>query len=116
MYAQRQRGFSLLSIVFVGIAIVLALVYGRAFVTIPSTSYKVGSIMSGLIREGNNRDYEIKKIFDERIQFERIINIVSSKNLTVEQGDAGVKLTAEYEHCAELWTNWTVCAQMKVVR
>lgn len=109
-----QRGMSLLPIVFLGIAVVLVLVYGRAFFTIPYTGYKVGSIMSGLIREGNTKDYEIKKIFDERVQFERMLDVVSSKNLTVIEGDTGLKLKAEYEHCAALWTNWTVCAQMTV--
>lgn len=111
-----QRGMSLLSLIFMGIFVMLVLIYGRAFFTIPYTGYKVGSIMSSLIREGNNKDYEIKKIFDERVQFERMLDIVSSKNLTVSNGDSGVKLTAEYEHCAELWTNWTVCAQMTVTR
>lgn len=111
-----QRGFSLLSLVFIGVAVVLALVYGQTFFTIPYTGYKVGSIMSNLIREGNTKDYEIKKIFDERVQFERISEIVSSKDLTVVNGDTGVKMTAEYEHCGELWKNWTVCAQMTITR
>lgn len=111
-----QRGMSLLSVVFFGIVIVLLLVYGRAFFVIPYTSYKVGNILSGLIRDGNTKDYEIKKIFDERVQFERIGDIVSSQNLTTSQGESGLKMTAEYEHCASLWTNWNVCAQVTVKR
>ena len=111
-----QRGMSLLSLVFLGIVVVLLLIYARAFFVIPYTGYKVGSIMSGLIRDGNTKDYEIKKVFDERIGFEKISNIVSSQNLTVSQGESRLQMTAEYEHCAELWTNWTVCAQMTVKR
>lgn len=111
-----QRGFSLLSIVFLGLFVVLALAYGRSFVNIPYTSYKVGSILSSSIRDGNAKESEIKRIFDERTQFERISDIVSSKNLTVTNGPSGVNVTAEYEHCSELWTNWTVCARMSIAR
>lgn len=111
-----QRGFSLLSIVFFGIFVVLLLVYGSAFFNIPYTGYKVKNILTTAIRDGNAKESEINKIFDERIQFEKLSNIVSSKNLTVTNGPSGVNVTAEYEHCSELWTNWTVCARMSITR
>lgn len=111
-----QRGFSLLSIVFVGIFVVLVLVYGRSFFNIPYTGYKVKNILSTAIRDGNAKESEIKKIFDERVQFEKLSDVVSSKNLTVTSGPSGVNVTAEYEHCSELWKNWTVCARMSIAR
>lgn len=111
-----QRGLSLLSLVFFGMFTVMVLVYGRAFFVIPYTGYKVGSILSSLVREGNTKEYELKKVFDERVLFEKMSDVVSSKNLSFSSGDSGTKITAEYEHCAELWKNWTICAQMTVTR
>ena len=113
---KHQRGFSLLSLVFTGFFVVLVLVYGKAFVVIPYTHYKVGSIMTSLIREGGMKEYELKKVFDERVQFERIADIITSKNLTITSGNSGVQIVAEYEHCAILWTNWNICAQMTAKR
>lgn len=111
-----QRGFSLFSIVFLVMFVILALAYGRSFFDIPYTGYKVGSILASSIRDGNTKESEIKKVFDERVQFEKISDIVSSKNLTVTSGPSGVNATAEYEHCSELWKNWTVCARMSIAR
>lgn len=110
----KQRGFSLLSMVFVGIFAVLFLVYAQAFVIIPYTGYKVGGILTALPKDG--KEFEIKKVFDERVRFERLGTIVSSNDLTFSSGEGPTKITAEYEHCSELWKNWTVCAQMTVTR
>lgn len=111
-----QRGVSLLSLVFVGIAAVLFLVYGSALIGIPYTSYKVGNIMKGIVKEGTTKDSDIKRVFNERVRFEGIGNIVSAENLTISQEGSTPKLTAEYEHCEALWKNWTVCAQITTTR
>lgn len=111
-----QRGFSLISVVFIGIALVMSLAYLRGFITIPYTDYKVASIMSSLIKEGNVKDYEIKQVFDQRVQFERIGHLVSSKDLEITPSDTKVKLKVEYEHCEALWTTWTVCSTRIIER
>lgn len=111
---KKQRGFSLMTMVFVGIFAVMALVYAQAFVIIPYTGYKVGTILASLPKDG--KEFEIKKVFDERARFERLATIVSSKDLTFTSGEGPTKITAEYEHCSELWKNWTVCAQMTITK
>lgn len=111
-----QRGFSLFAVVFLSIFIVLALVYARPFFEIPYTGYKVQSILAGAIKEGNGKDSEIKRIFDERTTFENLSKVVTSKDLSITNSAGGITVTADYEHCAELRKNWTVCARMSVTR
>ena len=105
-----QRGLSLMAMVVVGVLLILALVYAKAFVQIPYTTYKVKSIINGILDEGTTSPKEIEKVFNSRTMFEGINSTVNADNLTIDITDRTATVNAEYDHCEPLWTTWTVCS------
>ena len=109
-----QRGFSLFSIVAVGVVVVLALAYARGFIQIPYTKYKVSSIVASILKEGNTKPSDIKSLFNSRVMFEGISGIVNADNMTIESTERMIQIKVDYEHCEPLWKHWTVCSEVLI--
>lgn len=109
-----QRGFSLSSIIAVGVIVVLALAYARGFIQIPYTKYKVNTIVASILKEGTTKPSDIKSLFNSRVMFEGISGVVNADNLTIESTERNVQIKVDYEHCEPLWTHWTVCAEVLI--
>lgn len=107
-----QQGLSLLSIVFVGVILILGLAYARGFVQIPYTQYKVGTIVTGILKEGTTKPSDIKSLFNSRVMFEGISGIVNADNLTIDTTEREIQVKVDYEHCEPLWKHWTVCSEI----
>lgn len=112
----QQRGLSLLSTVILGLLLVMGLVYLKAFVVIPYTAYKVGIIADSLSKETRVNVTELKKLFDQRLQFENLQGILTSDDMSVVQTSSGASIRVEYEHCEILWRDWTICSEQDIKR
>ena len=106
-------------IAIVGVVIFL-LAFGRGPMGILYDKYKLKNILSGVIQAertsggaGGNRQSEMKKSFATRLQFEQI-TAVTPDDLQIENEGGTLALSLDYQHCAPLWSGWTVCAQQHV--
>ena len=116
MRKSSQQGLSLTSFIFFGIAVVMCIVYGKAFIGIPYDGYKIGNILTSIIKEDPGSDKEIRKMFITKTQFENLDKAASPNDLTIDRTGGGLKLSITYQQCEDLWKNWSVCADMSITK
>lgn len=110
---KHQNGLSLYSMLFFCIIVILIMTYGKGIAAIQYNKYKVGQIMSAVLKNNtDNRDLTLRKMFDDRVQFEKV-SYANSSLLRINK-DSGIELSIQYQHCEDIFSSWYVCNDVSI--
>ena len=111
---KNQKGISLWSVVFVGAAILLGIVYGRHVINIHYNNYVLSEKSKDIARENVGKDDKtILKSLRDRAAFEKIDGIYADSDVVITKDNSKVDIEITYRECATLNANWEICADMK---
>ncbi len=113
---KNQRGFSLWSMIIVGILVLLGIVYGRHVINIQYNAYALTQKAKDVIKEtGNSQDEkQILKLLRSKADFDKLSNLYEDSDVVIDRDNGNTSITITYRECASLNDAWEVCADKEI--
>lgn len=113
-FQKNQKGLSLLSVVLVGGAALLALTYGRHVINIEYNAYVLTAKVKDTAKENNTDDKSILKSLRAKADFEHIGKIYDDSDVLISKDGGNTVITINYRECAQIGKTYEVCADKEI--